>query len=665
LTTLTGFKLKGEGNAGGPWALGSDGASLMSSRFNPSDLTIDGPLKNRTVLLGNREERSVLDLVEAQAVLRPDSLAVAYGAAALTYRELNDRADQLASLLVSAGVGRESVVGLCLPRSLGMIVGALGIFKSGAAYLPLDPANPSERLAFMLRDSQVSVLVTEASLACSFSSMPSAIVFLSNEGRLLSHESSRSQNQPPSAQDLAYVIYTSGTSGRPKGVEVTHANLLNLVQWHCDAFAVTSADRASHVAGIGFDASVWEIWPYLAKGASVHIADKCIVQNPESLRDWMISEKVTIGFAPTALAERMISLDWPSDAGLRILLTGASVLQRHPSQALPFRFVNNYGLTECTVVSTSVEVCVNGHGDLLPPIGRPIASTDVYILDDQLSPVEQGVAGEIYIGGKGVARGYRNAPDLTEARFVPDPFKNDPRTRLYRTGDLGKFLPDGQIAFLGRIDQQVKIRGFRVEPEEIASVLNRHPSVEQSAVIGRRYGRENETRLLAYIVPKKDSTPSAGDLRNHLSSFLPEYMIPSAFVCMESLPLNTNGKIDVAALPLPQRNNTLHEKASAGPVTPLEQRVAGILAGLLNLDQVNSDDNFFFLGGHSLLGTQLINRLRDVFGVDLSLKSLFDHPTVAQLSQEIEQLLVAKLNAMTEEEAEERLKSLTEQREEA
>jgi amino acid adenylation domain-containing protein len=641
----------------------------MSSGFNSSDSFINGPSSTAAALPRNSDTPLVPALVEAQALARPRSLAVACGGATLTYQELDYRADQLASLLISAGVTRESVVGLCLPRSLAMIVAALGVFKAGAAYLPLDPANPPERLAFMLQNSQASVLVTEASLAPSFSSIPGPIYLLDSEGRLItSYESLKPQRQLPLAQDLAYVIYTSGTLGRPKGVEVTHANLLNLLRWHCDEFGVTPADRASHLAGVGFDASVWEVWPYLAKGASVHIVEKCILQNPESLRDWLVSQGITIAFAPTALAERLIILEWPSDSALRILLTGASVLQRHPSRQLPFRFINNYGLTECTVVSTSAEVCVNGHGDSLPPIGRPIAATQVYILDDRLSPVAPATAGEIYIGGDGVARGYRNDPELTKARFVPDPFKKNQSARLYRTGDLGKFLPDGQIAFLGRIDQQINIRGFRVEPGEIASVLNHHPSVRESVVIGREYGDEKETRLLAYIVPQKNSAPALADLRRHLASFLPDYMIPSAFVCLESFPLNPNGKIDLAALPFPQRNNILREKVSAEsthPGTPLEQRVAGILANLLNLDQVNPDDNFFFLGGHSLLGTQLVTRLRNVFGVDLSLKSLFDHPTVAQLSQEIEQVLLAKLNAMTEEEAEERLKFLMERGEEA
>lgn len=636
----------------------------MSSRFNPSGLIIDGPLKNDTVLLGNSEERCVLDLVEAQAAVQPDSLAVACGAAALTYGELNDRADQLASLLISAGVSRESVVGLCLPRSLGMIVGALGIFKSGAAYLPLDPVNPPERLAFMLQNSQASVLVTEASLACSLSSSASTVILLDGEGRLSQEsarklESTRKPDRKPLADNLAYVIYTSGTSGRPKGVEATHRNLMSLVDWHCDEFGVSAADRASHLAGIGFDASVWEIWPYLAKGASVHIVNQCVAQNPEALRDWMISERITIAFAPTVLAEQMITMDW-RDAALRILLTGASVLQRHPSRELPFRFVNNYGLTECTVVSTSGDVCVNGHGNSLPPIGKPIASTQVYILDEHLSAVAPGEAGEIYIGGEGVARGYRNAPELTEARFVADPFKKDAQARLYRTGDLGKFLPDGQIAFLGRIDQQIKIRGFRIEPEEIASTLNRHSAVRASAVIGREFGEEKETRLVAYIVLGENSSATANDLQRHLSSFLPDYMIPSTFVSMKSLPLTRNGKIDAAALPLPEQNNTLRNYAcEAG--SPLERRVREILAGLLDLNEVGVDDNFFFLGGHSLLGMQLVTRLRDVFGVEVSLKSLFDHPTVRDLASEIEQLLVAKLNAMTEEEAEERLKFLTEQ----
>ncbi len=640
----------------------------MNSGCNSQHGTVCEEQTNDATLVTKPGSRSVVDLVESQAAIRPDSLAVSFGASALTYEELNERAEQLATVLVSLGVGREAMVALCLQRSLGMIVAALGVFKAGAAYLPLDLANPPERLAFMLENSQASVLVTEASLACSFSSPASTVILLDGEGRLSQEsargpESARKTGMKPLADDLAYVIYTSGTSGRPKGVEVTHRNLLNLVDWHCDEFGVSSADRASHLAGIGFDASVWEIWPYLARGASVHIANQCVAQNPEALRDWMISEGITIGFAPTVLAEQMITMEW-RNAALRVLLTGASVLQRHPSRDLPFRFVNNYGVTECTVVSTSGDVCVNGHGNSLPPIGKPIAATQVYILDEHRSAVAPGEAGEIYIGGEGVARGYRNAPELTQARFVRDPFKKDAQARLYRTGDLGKFLPDGQIAFLGRIDQQIKIRGFRVEPEEIASTLKRHPAVRASAVIGREFGQENETRLVAYIVLEENSSATANDLQRHLSSFLPDYMIPSTFVSMDSLPLTTNGKIDVAALPLPQQSNTLRNVAcEAG--SPLEQRVAEILAGLLELKEVGCDDNFFFLGGHSLLGMQLVTRLRDVFGVEVSLKSLFDHPTVRNLAGEIEQLLVAKLNAMTEEEAEERLKFLTERREEA
>ncbi len=635
----------------------------MNSGFDSQDSTVCVAQTNDAALLMKEERRSVVDLFESQAAMRPDSLAVSFGASGLTYRQLNERAEELASALVLLGVGREAVVALCLQRSLGMIVAALGIFKAGAAYLPLDPANPPERLAFMLENAQASVLVTEASLACSFSSRASTVILLDGKGRL-SHESERKSesakkpSRKPLAENLAYVIYTSGTSGRPKGVEVTHRNLLNLVDWHCDEFGVSPVDRASHLAGIGFDASVWEIWPYLARGASVHIVNQCVAQNPEALRDWMISERITIAFAPTVLAEQMISMDW-RNAALRVLLTGASVLQRHPSKELSFRFVNNYGLTECTVVSTSGDVCVNGHGNSLPPIGKPIASTQVHILDEHLCEVAPGEAGEIYIGGESVARGYRNAPELTEGRFIADPFRKDAQARMYRTGDLGKFLTDGQIAFLGRIDQQIKIRGFRVEPEEIASTLNQHPAVRASAVIGRESGQEKETRLVAYIVLEGNSTPTANDLQRHLSSFLPDYMIPSAFVSMESLPLTTNGKIDVTALPVPQESNTLRNEAcEAG--NPLEQRVAEILAGLLELKEVGCNDNFFFLGGHSLLAMQLVTRLRDEFGVEVSLKSLFDHPTVRDLASEIEHLLVEKLNAMTEEEAEEHLKFLTE-----
>ena len=644
--------------------LGRCKTNSMSSSLTPSNFAAARPT-SQSLPLGDTERRIVPELVEAQAAARPDSLAVTCGAASLTYKELNDRADRLASLLISmrGSREREEVIGLCLPRSLAMIVGALGILKAGAAYLPLDSANPPERLNFTLQDARASIVVTNVDRAGEFSSIASRIVPLDGGGRVLTDEGPKT-HAARRPQDLAYVIYTSGTSGRPKGVEITHASLLNLVHWHCAAFAVTSADRASHLANVVFDASVWEVWPYLCAGASVHIVDQCVLQNPERLRDWMVSERITIGFAPTPLVERMIPLDWPLDGSLRVLLTGASVLHRYPSRNLPFRLVNNYGLTECTVVSTSAEICSNGRGDSLPPIGKPIASTQVHILDERLSPVPDGTPGEIYIGGEGVARGYRNAPELTAARFVADPFSNNSHSRLYRTGDLGKLLPDGQIAFLGRIDQQVKVTGFRVEPDEIVSILNRHPSVRESVVIARECGHEKENRLIAYIVPEARPVPAAGDLCRHVKSFLPDYMIPSTFVCLESFPLTPSGKVDLAALPRPEQSNILRNTALPETGSPLEHRVAEILARLLNLEEVSLDDNFFFLGGHSLLGTQLVTRLRDVFGVDLSLKSLFDHPTVAELSHEIEQLLVAQLNAMSEEEAEKRLQFMTGKREE-
>jgi acyl carrier protein len=326
---------------------------------------------------------------------------------------------------------------------------------------------------------------------------------------------------------------------------------------------------------------------------------------------------------------------------------------------LPFQLVNNYGPTECTVVATSGTVLPKEHPDELPTIGRPIDNTQIYILNEQMQPVPLGQAGEIYINGVGLARGYRNRPDLTAERFVPDPFGSQPGARLFRTGDLGRFLPDGQIAFLGRADEQVKIRGYRIEPAEIVRVLDEHPSVQASAVVAREV-ESGDRQLVAYFVPAMKAQLLHTELRNFIAARLPEYMVPATFVMLEALPLNPSGKVDRSALPAPNAENTLRDNTFVAPRTPIEQRLATLLGSLLGLDRVSVEDNFFVLGGHSLLGTQLIARVRDAFGVELSLRCLFDVPTVTQLAGQIETLLVAKLDAMSEEEAQHLLVNGTE-----
>jgi acyl-coenzyme A synthetase/AMP-(fatty) acid ligase/acyl carrier protein len=451
------------------------------------------------------------------------------------------------------------------------------------------------------------------------------------------------------------VIYTSGSTGRPKGVEITHGNLLNLVVWHQQAFNVTPDDRASQIANPSFDASVWEVWPYIANGAAVYLPPQHVRSDPELLRDWFVVCGITIAFVPTPLAERMMTLEWPRETSLRVLLTGGDTLHSYPPPDLPFTVVNNYGPTECTVVATSGPVLPGGNRNVLPTIGRPISRVHVHILDNRLRQVPPGVTGEICIGGAGVGRGYLNAAEMTAERFVPDFINAGSTTRLYRTGDLARCLPDGQIAFVGRIDDQIKIRGFRIEPNEIAAALTTHPQIGTS-IVASREDAAGPKRLVAYVVLKNGTSPTDADLRDFLSARLPDYMIPSAFVRLESLPVSANGKIDRTALPAPDASNTLHRYRHVAPRTPIERRIADLLGPLLGVQVVSVEDNFFLLGGHSLLGTQLIARLREAFGVDLSLRALFEYPSVEALAAEVERLVDVALDAMSEEEAERLLK---------
>jgi amino acid adenylation domain-containing protein len=580
--------------------------------------------------------------VAAQAVERPDAIALTDGESSLTYGELDGRAVQLARHLRSLGVGNDVLVGICLPRSFEMAVAALAVWKAGGAYVPMDPAYPADRLKFMLSDAQAPVLLTESSYAGRLGRLKQKIV----DPR--SFECNGRTGEPAAGgvepSQLAYVIYTSGSTGTPKGVEITHAGLANLVGWHQSAFAVTAADRASHVAGLGFDAAVWELWPYLANGASVHLADDAIRSSAELLKDWLVARRITISFVPTPIAERLITSDWPSDAQLRILLTGGDALHHYPSGDLPFVVINNYGPTECTVVATSGQVLPADQSGVLPSIGRPIENTQIYLLDEGLNPAPDGQTGEIHIGGASLARGYHKRPDLTAEKFVPNPFSAEPDARLYKTGDLARWLPDGSLEFVGRVDDQIKIRGYRIEPNEIVSALSRRAEIRDCMVVARE-DTPGDKRLVAYVVLADSACPAHAELSEFLRGSLPEYMLPAAYVRMDELPLTLNGKIDRTTLPAPDAGNTLPQEAvSEGPQTPTEQRLVEILTGLLKVENIGRTDNFFMLGGHSLLGAQLIAQIRNIFGVEMSLRSLFDSPEVATLSAEIDRIAASGPN---------------------
>ncbi|MGC2172943.1 MAG: amino acid adenylation domain-containing protein [Candidatus Sulfotelmatobacter sp.] len=598
----------------------------------------------------------VTDLVEAQSTATPDAIAIAEGYKQLTYRELDGRANQLAHLLRDLGVGPDVPVALCMRRSTDLVIGALGILRASGAYVPLDPDYPANRLSMLLSDSGARVVVTHPSASRQLPSGNWRTVVLDAVGTAAARYPRIAPQVKAKPEDLAYVIFTSGSTGRPKGVQVTHAILMNLVRWHQRAFSVLPSDRATLQASPGFDAAVWEIWPYLAAGATIYLVDEAVRTTPDALRDWLVTNRITISFFPTALAQQLLELQWPEETALRVLLTGADTLHRYPSAGLPFAFVNNYGPTECTVVTTSGAVPSGNCSGELPTIGKPIDNAQVYVVNEELQPVPLGTPGELLIGGAGVARGYLNLPELSAQKFIPDPFSQDPTARLYKTGDLVRYLPNGEIAFMGRIDDQIKIRGYRIEPQEITAVLNNHPHVEASIVVANGDG-SGEKRLVAYLVPAAEGQLEAPVLRSFLGEHLPDYMVPSTFVRLEKLPISASGKVDRAALPLPTPENTLEEEIYEAPQTEIQERLANIVAPLLGVSRVGIDDNFFNLGGHSLLGAQMIARISDTFGVELSLLTVFNDPTVRGMSAEIERLIIEKVSAMSEEEAQSLLAS--------
>lgn len=599
---------------------------------------------------------SVSDVVTAQVAVTPQAIAVVEGCRQFTYSELDTRANQLAHLLRELGVTGEVPVGLCMRRSLEFIVAALGVLKAGGAYVPLDPDYPANRLSMLLNDSGTRVVVTHPSLGSQLRTGSWHTVVMDTAGTETARYPVTAPDIETKPEHLAYVIYTSGSTGRPKGVQVTQANLMNLVRWHQRAFSVSPRDRATLQASPGFDAAVWEVWPYLAVGASLYVVDEKVRTVPEALRDWMVAKGITISFLPTALAQHMLEVQWPKETALRVLLTGADTLHSFTPAGLPFVFVNNYGPTECTVVSTSGVVPAGNRSGELPTIGRPIDNVQAYVVDEHLQPVPLGTAGELLIGGAGVARGYLNLPELSSQKFIADPFSTDPHARLYRTGDSVRCLPNGEIAFLGRIDDQMKIRGYRIESEEVTAVLNNCPEVEGSMVVARS-DASGEKRLVAYLVARRGAELKVCALRSALAEHLPDYMIPTTFVQLESIPVSANGKLDRAALPVPTPENILQEDPYEAPQTEIEGHLATIVANLLGVNRVGINDNFFHLGGHSLLGAQMVARISDVFGVELSLLSVFEYPTVRGMSAEIEKLFLTKLDSMSEDEAQRLLAS--------
>jgi amino acid adenylation domain-containing protein len=591
--------------------------------------------------------RSVPEQVSQLRNAYPDSIALRHGDRQLSYEELDRRGGRFAGHLTQLGVASGGTVAICIERSFDWIVAALGVMRAGAAYVPLDSAWPDSRLRFAVNDSGADVLVARAALLDRLQ-VKARGIDPCRDAALIAAALTPAP-RPVQPESLAYVIYTSGSTGVPKGVEITHANLSHLVRWHRDAFRVTREDRASHLAGLGFDAAVWEIWPNLAAGATVCLADDAVRSSPELMQQWIVRERVTIAFVPTVHALPLMAMEWPSTTDLRLLLTGGDTLRRGPAVPLPFDVVNNYGPAECTVVATSSVLKPGSDG--VPPIGRPIAGARIYLMNERGEQVPDGIVGEIYVGGGGVGRGYRNLPQSTKQSFLPDPFIGAPGDHMYRTGDRGVRRPDGEIEFKGRLDRQLKIRGQRVELDEISRVLARYPSFDFATAITKISG-SGETELVAYVLPKqKERVPTARELQKYLLHTLPDYMIPAIFVRLHALPLSPNGKLDLAMLPLPTSENLLPKAAATAPATPIEGKLLTMIRELLKNDAVAPEDNFFLAGGHSLLGMQLVMRVRDAFGVDLTLQQLFESPTVQRLALVVETMLIDAIDSMSEEEA--------------
>lgn len=569
-------------------------------------------------------------MFEERARHSPDATAVEYGGRYLTYAQLDRHANRLAHLLNARGVGPERIVGIALERSIELVIAMVAVAKAGAACVLLDPQLPERRIAFMLRDAEVPICLTCHSLR---DRLPPHQEMLLLDDTVIGLNVEGSPDVDVSETNLAYVIYTSGTTGEPKGVAIEHRSAVNLVAWHLKAFGVTGADRATQMAGIGFDALLWEIWPSLAAGACICIPPSDVRGDPKQLQAWLLLKRITIAFIPTPLAEALLALQWPSDCCLRTMLVGGDVLHTWPDTSLPFALVNNYGPSECTVVATSGLVHpASNHRDALPSIGRPIDNVQTYLLDANLQPVPVGVSGELHIGGAGVGRGYLNQPELTLQRFISHPFSDEPGARLYRTGDLARHRTDGTIEFVGRIDDQIQLRGFRIEVGEIEAVLRRHPAIRDAVVVARSERRVNQN-LVAYLVPTHEVPLALSSVREHLRATLPQYMIPSTFVPVDAIPLSPNGKVDRTALPLPLPAAPTTVDVPGTSPSPLEELLIDIWKSTLRIDAVSIRDNFFELGGNSLLAIELLEKIRLGVGTQIALSDLFLTPTIEGLAR--------------------------------
>ena len=599
-------------------------------------------------------EQCIHELFEAEVRRRPGDVALVFEDERFTYTELNEQANRVARYLREAGVETGGLVGLFTSRSLRMVVGLLGILKAGAAYVPLDERYPAERLTFMLKDSGARVLLTEERLLEKLPHYDGRIVYLDAEWDNISQCNAENLDHRITYEHRSYVIYTSGSTGQPKGVEVSHRAVVNLLNSMLSKKALNATDTMLAVTTLSFDIAATEIYLPLIAGGCVVIASREVAADGIQLAKLLASSGATVMQATPATWRMLIDAGWQGDARLKVFSTGEALDRSLADQLLErcAEVWNLYGPTETAIFSAVLRV-TSGPGPV--PIGPAIANTRFYIVDRFMNPVPIGIYGELCIGGTGLARGYLDRPELTAEKFVPDPFGSQPGARLYRTGDLMRYCDDGNLEFGGRLDHQVKVRGFRIELGEVEAALSRHHSVRAAVVVAHE-GRSGDQRLVAYVVGNKE-LPTAGEWRTFLIQRLPEYMIPSLFISLEELPLLPNGKVNRRALPVPDASRPELRKAFAAPRNPTEARLVELWTNVLALNQVGIHDDFFELGGDSILATRLVSRVRRVFGVELPLRELFWKPTVFELASLVEDLVIEQLENLSEEEAEQLLQN--------
>ncbi|NJM73367.1 MAG: amino acid adenylation domain-containing protein, partial [Scytonema sp. RU_4_4] len=580
------------------------------------------------------QDKCIHELFEAQVEKTPDAVAVVFENQQLSYRELNQRANQLAHYLRALGVKPEVLVGICVERSLEMVIGLLAILKAGGAYIPLDPSYPQERIAFILEETRAPALLTQSSLVEAIPQHQAQMVCLDTDWHLIAQQSQENLFSDLTDDNLAYTIYTSGSTGKPKGVQIPHIALSNFLYSMKQIPGLTSEDTLLAVTTYSFDIAALELFLPIIVGARLVIASREIVADGTQLSAKLVDSKATTMQATPATWQLLLAAGWGGNHQLKILCGGEALPGNLANQLLGLcdSLWNMYGPTETTIWSAASQV---ESVDNTVPISSPIANTQLYILDKYHQLVSVGVTGELCIGGEGLARGYFHRPDLTAEKFIPNPF-SDEAARLYRTGDLARYLPSGDIEYIGRIDNQVKVRGFRIELGEIEAIISQHPGV-QEVVVAVHSSEADSPRIVAYLVPTREQAPTISELRGFLEAKLPNYMIPAAFVTLETLPLTPNGKVNRKALPIPDSIRPQLEAIYQPPQTEIEQTIADIWQKLLKLEDVGIHDNFFELGGHSLLLVQVHSNLREVFKRDLSIIDLFRYPTINSLANSFNQ----------------------------